>query len=410
MKKTLSILLAAVLFSTFAIAQTTETVSVGAQYANQVWYSLENGVIKSEPQNNWDLAFAASGQGTAIRANNANGVQVWLYPQNDTSQFNSLDTVGLAASWTELINSDETWGVGALNADADPSDAFDQGWGNYSIITHQVAGNRIFVLKLANGDFKKLVVQSLISGTYNVKVSNLDNTNTKTYQISKTNYSSKNFGYLSIQNDELLDREPASASWDLVFGKYFRTLPSPYAVTGVKTNQDLQSARVENIDVNISTQEDAVFSDLINEIGYDWKEINMSTFQWELEEDLSYFVYDKAGNIWKLVFTGFGGSSNGDFVFTKEKVSSVSVGFEEELAVKIYPNPASRILNIAIDNQNIQTIGLSDLNGKTIYQKNPNANDYNLTQINVEGLSKGLYLLRFVNNENKVAIKKIVIQ
>jgi hypothetical protein len=400
--------LSAIVISNFTFAQSNETVPIGQSYANQVWYSLENGIVKTAPLNNWDLAFAASGQGTAIRANLGNNVKVWVYPTKDASHFNTLDTTGLQNSWTELINSDETWSIGALNADATVSDAFDQGWGQYSLVTHQVLGNRIFVLKLANNSYKKLVVESLISGTYNIKVDNLDNSDLKQYQIVKSNFTGKNFAYLSLQNDEILDREPLSNSWDLIFTKYLRTLPSPYSVTGVKTNIGVKSAKLAGVPVSQANHNDAVFSDSINTIGYTWKEINMNTFQWEIAEDLSYFVKDIPGNIWKIYFTGFEGSSTGNFLFTKEKVSAVSAQLEEKLQLSIFPNPAQDFINIQFDNQSNTLIELLDLNGKSVMQQFQNQQGLNQIKLNISDLSKGLYVLRFVNEKTSVS-KKIIV-
>lgn len=34
-----------------------DTVSIGANYTNQVWYSLQNDEQGSSAKNNWDLAF-----------------------------------------------------------------------------------------------------------------------------------------------------------------------------------------------------------------------------------------------------------------------------------------------------------------------------------------------------------------
>jgi hypothetical protein len=63
---------------------------------------------------------------------------------------------------------------------------------------------------------------------------------------------------------------------------------------------------------------------------------------------LVYFVQARNGNIWKMVFTGFSGSSTGTYEFYKEPVSSV--GLTEALSapnvLSVYPNPASTMINL----------------------------------------------------------------
>ena len=36
----------------------TATISLGAGYANEVYYRLSDGLITSVPRNNWDIAFS----------------------------------------------------------------------------------------------------------------------------------------------------------------------------------------------------------------------------------------------------------------------------------------------------------------------------------------------------------------
>ena len=59
----------------------------------------------------------------------------------------------------------------------------------------------------------------------------------------------------------------------------------------------------------------------------------MDIFQWEIIGNLSYFVEDQAGQVWHMVFTGFGGAGTGDIEFTKELVGQVTS--LEEAVVKI---------------------------------------------------------------------------
>ena len=65
---------------------------------------------------------------------------------------------------------------------------------------------------------------------------------------------------------------------------------------------------------------DTDFDANITEIGYDWKEFNMGTYQWMLDEDRMYFAKDKNEEVYKIVFTGFEGSASGNITFDITKL------------------------------------------------------------------------------------------
>jgi hypothetical protein len=61
MKKTILASLLAAGFINANAQAVTDTVAVGASYANHVWYSLANDEQGNAPKNNWDIAFDAGG-------------------------------------------------------------------------------------------------------------------------------------------------------------------------------------------------------------------------------------------------------------------------------------------------------------------------------------------------------------
>lgn len=296
-----------------------DTVSMGAGYANEVWYSLDNGIQGSHVRNNWDIAFSITGFSATILTNSAEGTELWTYPNGDTSAWSSVDTTGMSA-WAQNWNSDTSWALGAFSANTSTTDPYDLGWGIYNQVTHFVIGDSIYIIKLSNGDYKKLWIEKSASAVYSFRYEDLDGSNTASATINKSNYFTKNFAYYSLQTASESDREPTTADWDLVFTKYTAFVPTAYGVTGVLTNIDVESVDVRNVDE--STYDDwqaQTFSTRINEIGYDWKTFDMGTFSYIIEDSTVYFVKAKNGGIWKLVFTGFGGSTDGNFIFTKKK-------------------------------------------------------------------------------------------
>lgn len=81
-------------------------------------------------------------------------------------------------------------------------------------------------------------------------------------------------------------------------------------------------------------------------------------------------------------------------------------------AINIYPNPTTGVFNIAITEAKFSemTINVIDIQGKVVYSsvdKNVSSN-YN-KQINLEGLSKGLYYIK-LNSDKGVKVQKLIIQ
>lgn len=324
-------------------AQVTDTVSLGAGYANQKWYSLQNDEQGFAPKNNWDLAFdVSSGFGTSIHINSPIGTMLWTYPLADTAAWNTLDTAGITL-WTPQYNSDTSWNYGAfdVNITTNPNDV---GWGIYNNFTHIITGDSLFVIKLSDGSYKKIWIINVAGGGYNFKYADLDGTNLQTVFINKSTYPGKNFSYYSLQTNSALDREPvASANWDLLFTQYTGFVPTPYTLTGVLSNRGVLVAQADNV-ANPLTYNNWPVHTLqteINIIGSDWKNYSGA---WYISQDTVYFVKSKVGDLWKLQFTGFGGASNGNFIFVKEKLSTASledINGNNNVQVFIYPNPST---------------------------------------------------------------------
>jgi hypothetical protein len=211
--------------------------------------------------------------------------------------------------------------------------------------THAVTGDSIYIVKLADGSYRKFWIQSLVSGIYNFKYANLDGTSPQTVAFDKATYTGKNFGYYSLQNNAALNREPNAANWDLVFGQYSALIPSAYTVTGVLSNAGVETALDSSV-ANVATYTNwspLAFHHEINTIGYDWKTFGGTGYSFE--DSTVYFIKPVNGDVWKVIMTGFGGSANGNIIFSKEKVFTNTAGVPgmpaAATSVAIYPNPSS---------------------------------------------------------------------
>lgn len=388
-----------------------DSVSIGAGYTQQVWFSMENGKVKDEPVSNWDIAFQIPGFQASILANTVKEDFKLYRSPFAIADWNNVDTSGIS-SWPELHNSDTSRNHGAFNSSNTSS--LDLGWGTYNMTTHVVEGDSIYVLNTGR-TWKKIKIDRLQGGVYTFTYANLDGSDEESDQIDKSNFSNRNFAYYSIDNKTAVDREPDRYSWDLEFSKYIAFVPSPYGVSGVLQHPDVEVIQIDGVPREDADQTQGTFKTEINTIGNDWKDINMTTFEWDIDDLRTYFVKDQHGAVWKMYFTGFGGSSNGNYYFVKEEVQPSSVEkVETRSLLKVYPNPASNgVVNIIYDNPETAgeiEIRMIDLTGKIILHKKV-ATTAGLQNhaLNVSNIPGGMYLIQ-TEAGSKIQTQKVLIR
>jgi hypothetical protein len=410
MKVKIFTLLAFFAMSQAAFAGVKDSIAYTPGYANDVYYSFKNGEVKSIERATWDIAFGTSKLSSSILINGGSGVELYTYPNGDTADWNSaIDTAGFT-TWSMMNNSEDNWEEGAFSAHA--TNHPDYGWGNYNAITHNLTGDSLFIIKLVNGDFKKLWIVSKQSAAniYTYKFADLDGSNDTTVMLNCNPYDTKNYVYYSLSGRQVLDRDPASDSWDILFTKYMAIQPTGgyYPVTGVLLNNDVAASKVENVDTSFTDWTASPREEVIGTIGWDWKSFSMSTFSYEVSDSLVYFVQDIEGNVFKIVFTGFAGSSTGKVYFNKQMVSTVGVNqAEAAMSLSIYPNPANAFFNIELaDNNSQKQISLYDLSGKLVYSSTEKSAKI---QVNTSNLNAGLYFVK-VESGSQVIVNKIIVQ
>ena len=302
MKYTLTII-TIILFYISPQAQTVQ-ISMGNNYANQVFYSMQNGEIKNISNDNWDLAFTTDQYASTIRTNDGKGVELYTYHLGDTSDWQNINVSITNNLSSGMYNSEISWYDGAFenNSLGHP----DYGWGVYNMINHNVTGDSLYIIKTINGNWKKIWIQELTTaGEYIFKLANLDGSNEITQSILKTNYTDKNFIYFSIDQNTIIDREPISSEWDITFTKYISPVQAtPYPVTGVLINSNTEVAKATGVTDPLTyfDYSNHNFNNEINSIGYDWKSYQGS---FVVDANRCYFIKDKNENIWRLVFDEF---------------------------------------------------------------------------------------------------------
>jgi hypothetical protein len=322
----------------YVFAQNGAVVSMGAGYTNNVYYSLQDGFVAEVANTSWDVAFTTDLFDASIQINASAGIEVFI-ASNDLADWSSVDTAGIFNS--ALYNSTSDWALGAFNQGG--SGAFNYGWGTYNTTTHNVTGSRIFVLRYPDGTYKKFAIEQMAaSGTYSFKYANLDGTDEQQATISKTMYSSKAFVGYHFATNEVVDFEPAKGTWDLLFTKYFAEVgPSVYyPVTGVLTAPGIATAVRTGVPVASDSYDGLVFEDSLGAIGYNWKSFNMTTFTYDIQDSLVYFVRGEDFKIQKVYFTGFEGSSTGNIDLNIGSVLNLSNIEWGNAQYQIFPNPA----------------------------------------------------------------------
>ncbi len=349
MKPILTLFLAALCLP--AIAQF-NILSYGPGYQDQIFYNLETEEAQTISHNSYDIYVSTAAGSASIYVNEGVSssmsnpqAEVELYITG-SMDFSAVDT----ANMERIYNDESVAGQGAFNVVGDAGDPFDLGWGRYDPVTHAVSGNRIFVIRLRDGSYHKIFVESLASGNFNIQVAPLSTSQPIDIEIRKADYSGP-YAFISLENNSVHDF--AAGPWDLWFIRYATPLDDgsgnilQYVVTGALLHPDIKAAKADNIDPGTVEWSDyeSELSDMPSIVGHDWKDFNIMTFTWTVFEDVVYFIERVNGEIWQLQFIDFEGSSTGSLTIRAENVgmtSSFQGSAIEKQPLTLYPNPVYR--------------------------------------------------------------------
>ena len=122
---------------------------------------------------------------------------------------------------------------------------------------------------------------------------------------------------------------------------------------------------------------------------------------------INYFSIDahpgKGNNLYRLKMI----DQNGQFDYSVIR----RVNFDATISYMVYPNPATTVLNIAMDNTTGSRTSVQVLNvqGQVIMNKQYAVNDQ-LVQLNISALTSGIYLLKIVAADGSVHMEKFAKQ
>ena len=411
MKKTLQIAAIAFITLTATAQQTNVTLSMGANYANEVYYKLSSQETNTYPAASWDIAFMRNDSfNHGIRVNGGIGIQVFE-AADSASDWNNIN-VADEASWIPLYNDDTNWDNGAFM-----QGSATYGWGEYNPANHHISGSVIFVLKYADGTYRKFINEDYFSA-YTFKYATWNGTawvGETTATISNTTNPDNRYNYYSLENDEEVVAEPAENAWDMVFTKYVTDLGGGmfYGVTGALHNPNVTVAQNEEPtgDANPNGQN---YSEEINTIGYDWKVFENGLYV--VNTDMAYYVKYDESTVYRLAFETFDGSSTGNLSFNFEDVSDL-LGLEnisEGVTFGMYPNPSTdKMVSIVYDLKNSvsqeNNISVYNMQGQLVNTSKIDSNNgFFHKTLDLSALQNGMYLVQFKAGNSSISKKLIL--
>jgi Secretion system C-terminal sorting domain len=336
-----------------------DSVNLAPTIKRDVWYSMDNGQVKSDTANNWTLAVTEMSMTGGVWLNNIDGYRC-INVHKSASQFANV-TAADSLTGTEQVNPDYSWERGAMNVNRAAADTFDFGWGKYNLGSNNVYGDSVYLIgKGAN--WYKVIIDSLIGSTYTyyMRVAAVAPFASPAASLNfpkGTTFANKNLQFIQAGMTGLssVDREPANTTWDILFTKYLGLVnsqggPAIYPVTGALSNYKTEVARVQavHLDTAFAQANSYPRRKELSVIGSDWKIFNGAGYDYP--DSLSYMVKAKSGDIWQLKFTGYS-SSTGFIKFKKRKVFATANNNIEaaEMNMQVYPNPAQNEALVSVE-------------------------------------------------------------
>jgi len=386
----------------------TDSISLGPNKDRVVYYSFKDGKIADIKNDDWHLAFSCRPaqfpsntlQSATIRINEAYGVKLYKVPGKTPDDFNQIDTSGWK-NWDQLHDSDTSWWMGAFNRNINLNDAFNYGWGTYNFTAHSVVGDSLFLLQLPDGSLKKFaVLKNEFDSAFIVQYANVDNSGNTTTKISKRQYRTKNFVYLDLNSNIILDREPAANSWDVQFSLFIEN--ENKKKIGMLLN-DKNSATVESSFAPSECIIGQTYNNKLNAVGTEWYANDNDTLT-SLITDLLWKIRTSYGN-YTFNFSALNPENNTIAFYYNLCPAALGIDDDTAISFNIYPNPASDKIYLSGIND-ISKISIFDYKGSKILQQDLYQKNEVLSTIDIPN---GIYFINMELKTRQTLIKKFVV-
>ncbi|MCB0662573.1 MAG: T9SS type A sorting domain-containing protein, partial [Saprospiraceae bacterium] len=150
---------------------------------------------------------------------------------------------------------------------------------------------------------------------------------------------------------------------------------------------------------------------------YEWKSFDFqNSNEWTVYEDQAYFIKTVSGDLWKIVFIDFEGTSTGNAVFQKYYlgVSAIQEQQASSLFMKVYPNPVTSASQVIIDGVTSTMpaqLNIYDAAGRLVYAaKSTLKSGLNVLHLRDFSQPGGIYHLQVKTNEQIISQSILVAQ
>ena len=414
-----------------------DSVSMGAGYANAVYYNIRTGAESKSPMSTWHFAHTTVSRDNCIRVNHMAGIEVFACPNSDNSKFSSMDTSGWAG-WKKFYNDINIHENGALNQSLNKANMWDFSWGVYDPTTKEVTGDSLylFVISTQSGSktlLKFMPIKQLANGDLIFRTALIDGSNDKTDTLLQSNFPGKSYKYYHFTNGDV-QPEPSRDDWDLLFTRYYALTtppmggaPAMYPIMGVESKRGARVSKVTTYSWDIMaaspaqtlagvkmTGTPAELSKDLTKIGGDWKAYDGAAMAWTLQKDWNYVVEsvrnlgaNKDTVYYMLSFTGFTGSGKGESQFRKLSLTPTASAkmANGKIQATLFPNPVQNDLMLWIPQFNSEAkVQILSIQGHVIAEETYNFQGDNTIKMNIANLSNGQYIINVVAGSDKLSL------
>jgi hypothetical protein len=275
-----------------------QTFDLGPNYENVIFYQLATQKAQMANLFSWDLAFETGADEYHVRMNGGKDVQVYNTHDTDFAK-TTFATTKIAWKWDGAGGEKDSTAVG------DWKDSID----------HSVSANKVYIFDLSKASaprYKKVKFISVTAAQYTIRIANLDNSDAVEMTIPKD--ASRNYVHLNLSTKQVVIYEPPTNTWDIVFTRYrfvfYDTYPfTPYLLNGVLINTkhisiaETKILKYDDIDAEIAAS--LLLTRKEDEIGYDWKEYNLTAGKYTVNPNQIFIMKDDNGDVYKMRFIDF---------------------------------------------------------------------------------------------------------
>jgi hypothetical protein len=284
------------------------TFAMGENYENQLWFEFSTQKTASNAFGLWDIGFSLSEKNNIIINCGKHSAYTATFMEN--SQFRDVRFIDVSKhEWT------------FDNPNGHPDSLSFSGWWESYQMGKAKPKDRLYIINrgadsLGAKKFIKLKMIGREGAAYHFQWGLLtDTVPHDVYINAKNDY---NYAYYSFSTEQEVFNEPFTRdNWDMVITTYKQTVTEeslgttmPYILRGVLTNPNkVKVVELNNLidfnQISLSYAKALVFSNFLNEIGYDWKTWSLTANKYTVNQKKIFIILDAKGNYFKMRFVDF---------------------------------------------------------------------------------------------------------